>query len=109
MDKDLLKYFERQEFKKELRFQLEKDIEGAKAALHSFEMDSFEQIYNLLLPLIEECMKDSARWMRIINRVDLNERQLKNISRMEGSYAEKITKAILMRVFQKVGLRWSNK
>ncbi len=109
MDKDLLKYFERHEFKQDLRFQLEKDIEGAKSFLEGCDMESFENIYTLLLPLTEECMRDSIRWMRIINRVDLNERQLKNISNMEGSYTEKITKAILIRVFQKVALRWSNK
>ncbi|MDA8896264.1 hypothetical protein N9J24_02685 [Bacteroidia bacterium] len=109
MDKDLLKYFERQEFKQDLRFQLEKDIEGAADVLEGCDMDSFEHIYDLLLPLTEDCMKDTTRWMRIINRVDLNERQLKNISSMEGSYSEKMTKAILMRVFQKIALRWSNK
>ena len=109
MEEGLLKYFEREEFIDELRIQLEKDIEGSNEVLEGAKINSFEKIYDLLIPLIEERVKDSVRWMRLINRVDLNERQLRNLGSMEGTYIEKMTKAILMRVFQKVALRWAHK
>jgi len=109
VEHNLHKYFEREEFIEELKLQLYKDIEGAEDVLHEKTLDSFESVYELLLPLIEELIRDSTKWMRTINRVDLNEKQLKNLATMEGTYMEKITKAILMRVFQKVALRWSNK
>jgi hypothetical protein len=105
---EILKYFLHKDFVQDLKQQLIKDIEGAEVALDA-ELLSFEQLYALLLPVVESKFKDKTQWMRMINRVDLNERQLKNLGTMEGTYTEKMTKAIILREFQKIGIRWSNK
>lgn len=105
---EILKYFSHKDFVQDLKQQLIKDIEGAEVALDE-ELLSFEQLYALLLPVVESKFNDKTQRMRMINRVDLNERQLNNLGTMEGTYTEKMTKAIILREFQKIGIRWSNK
>ncbi len=106
METNLKHYFDKEGFAAALILQLEKDTDVLLTNKDSIR--SFNDIYEQLLPILRIKFKNNTEWMRVINRVDLSEKQIKNLSTFPGDYLEKITKAILMRVFQKVALRWAS-
>ncbi len=60
-----------------------------------------------LLPEIVSCIENlrfnkPALWMKIVNRVDLSEKQYLFVQKMGGPSSENMAKAVVLREFQKV-------
>lgn len=90
----------------EVKFQIEKDL---GIAGFEFQQASYLNLEELLPELIEAVTRvrtqSPEKWMKIIYRVDLTEKQYRFVQAMGGDTHENMAKAIVLRCFQKVHTR----
>lgn len=90
----------------DVKFQIEKDL-GLGG--FTFSKDSYAKLEDFLIELTDFVQKirseQHSKWMKIVYRVDLTPKQYKFVQQMGGDTDENMSKAILLRIFQKVQTR----
>ncbi len=89
-----------------VKLQIEKDLSFCGFL---YSLDSVKDLSSLLPELLEK-IKELSRHgagdiMKIVNRVDLTEKQYRTVNIMEGEWASNLAKGIVLREFQKIILR----
>lgn len=97
---------ESQDWVIEVKNQIEKDF-GLCGFI--FDSESYETLESLLPELTNQIeimqQKQHGLWMKIVYRVDLTEKQYRFVQKMGGSTPENMSKAVVLREFQKVYTR----
>lgn len=94
------------EYIDDVRFQIEKDFGAAGFTFSQDEYASLESMIPELSQGIESIRSNPQnRWMQIIYRVDLTEKQYRFVQKMGGDSSENMAKAVILRSFQKVHSR----
>lgn len=89
--------------------QLNKDLGISGIYLEISPLISLQQIAECLLPHINSILINKPGMvMKIIYRIDLTEKQFKKVQLMKGDYPLNLSKAIVLRAFQKIILRKKN-
>jgi hypothetical protein len=90
----------------QVRLQIEKDLSLCNFKYSIISINNLPQMVPELQNKIEELKQNkSSDIMKIVNRVDLTERQYQRLSAMPGDWTENFAKAIVLREFQKVIIR----
>ncbi|MSP58335.1 MAG: hypothetical protein CK532_03400 [Flavobacteriales bacterium] len=83
--------------------QIEKDFLMAKFVFSHGLHNSLESLLPEITLCIESLRFDQPDlWMKIVNRVDLSEKQYRFVQKMGGPSSENMAKAVVLREFQKV-------
>lgn len=83
--------------------QIEKDFGMASFEFKNAPYLKIEQLIPELETIISDLQRDNhSKWMKIVYRVDLTEKQYKFVQSMGGSTPLNMAKAVILREFQKV-------
>jgi len=83
--------------------QIEKDFGMASFEFKNAPYLKIEQLIPELESIISDLQRDKhSKWMKIVYRVDLTEKQYKFVQNMGGSTPLNMAKAVILREFQKV-------
>jgi hypothetical protein len=83
--------------------QIEKDFGMASFEFENAPYPKIEMLIPELEMAIEQLQQQNhSKWMKIVYRVDLTEKQYKFVQKMGGSTPLNMAKAVILREFQKV-------
>ncbi len=83
--------------------QIEKDFGMASFEFKNAPYLKIEQLIPELESVISDLQRENhSKWMKIVYRVDLTEKQYKFVQNMGGSTPLNMAKAVILREFQKV-------
>lgn len=94
------------QYTEEVQFQIEKDFGAAGFTFKKSTYSTLETMIPELAAGIENIRsKANNRWMQIVYRVDLTEKQYHFVRQLGGDSSENLAKAVILRSFQKVHTR----
>ncbi len=94
------------EYVEEVQFQIEKDFGVAGFKFKKSSYSTLEAMIPELAAGIDHIrFKANNRWMQIVYRVDLTEKQYHFVRQLGGDSSVNLAKAVILRSFQKVHTR----
>ena len=102
-DADLIFQEPQQQIIQEVIDQIEKDFGILGFTFENHPYSKIEQ----LLPELHDCIEKAqneqhGKWMKVVYRVDLTEKQYRFVQNLGGSTPANMAKAVILREFQKV-------
>lgn len=105
---ELQQWLQTKGFLQEVQAQIEKDFALLDVKFLNIVPESLPDLVEELLPYIIQARKNKPDLiMKVINRVDLTEKQMKRVQNYPGDYNENLCKGIVLREFQKLVFRKS--